>query len=237
MALMSDQADGRVVDLVNLEPGAVGVEFRVPAPNGSTAHPSREGGVHIVDADGRIHTYDAEGTLIAEVATAVHRWRLVRGTEVEMITLDPASGRLALADREGGVLIVDPRTGEPQLLPVSDAAANLGFARNGELLAITGADGTVRLWDVERNASAGVVWTGTGAVAGSPSWYDEATDTIWVSSSGKLLQIPLDPELWLERACVAAGRNFTQEEWDRYVPGDRPMWFSCLDLVGTGANL
>ena len=74
-----------------------------------------------------------------------------------------------------------------------------------------------------------MVWTGTGAVSGSPSWYDESTQTIWVNSSGKLLQFPLNPERWLEKACIAAGLDFTQDEWDRYVPGDELLWYSCLD--------
>jgi len=61
--------------------------------------------------------------------------------------------------------------------------ANLEFVRNGELLTITSSDGTVRLWDIERAASAGIVWTGTAAVSNSAPWHDEDPTSVWVASS------------------------------------------------------
>ena len=83
------------------------------------------------------------------------------------------------------------------------------------------------LWDVERNQSAGLVWDGSSTAGGSPSWYDEATETIWVSTSGKLLQIPLNPERWIEPACEIVGRDLTQDEWDRLVPGGGLVQSAC----------
>jgi hypothetical protein len=74
---------------------------------------------------------------------------------------------------------------------------------------------------VERRRS-GVTWSGTGTVGGSPSWYDAETASMWVASSGKLLNIPLDQARWIERACAVVGRDVTQEERNRFVPGDEP---------------
>ena len=92
----------------------------------------------------------------------------------------------------------------------------------------TNADGTVRLWDVERDASAGLVWDGTGARGGEPSWYDEDGDSVWMSTSGKIIEIPLETAVWVERACTAVGRDFTDDEWDRLVPGDdEPLRSAC----------
>jgi hypothetical protein len=109
-----------------------------------------------------------------------------------------------------------------------ELVGNLGFARNGELLVITHIDGTVRLWDLHRGETAGVLWKGAGATIGSPSWYDELSGSIWVASSGKLLQIPLNPERWIERACENISSNSTKDEWDRFVPGDELLWHSCV---------
>ncbi len=74
------------------------------------------------------------------------------------------------------------------------------FAREGQLLVITGTDGNVEVWDLVRAETAGLVWDGTGAALSSPSWYDESSDSIWVSTSGRLLEIPLAPERSMERA-------------------------------------
>ena len=219
--LSDDPAENRVLNLMNLERGATGVVFTVPAPDGADAHPTREGGAHLIEADGTVLTYDASGQLINEVETGVS----IAGVP----TLDPATGRLAISSGAfGGVVIVDFDTGEVEALPMDDFVVNHGFARNGELLAVTSPDGAVRLWDVGRLELAGVVWPGNGAVGGSPSWYDEETETIWVHSSAKLLQIPVNPDRWIEKACEAVGRGLTQDEWDRYVPGDELLWDACI---------
>lgn len=125
------------------------------------------------------------------------------------------------------VSIIDPTTRHTETLPTLEPINNIGIGRDGELLVLTGIDGTVRLWDLERNASAGVAWSGTGSTYGSTPWFDADTNSIWVASSGKILNIPLDPAQWIAQACEAVGRNLTQDEWDRYVPGDEQRQSAC----------
>ncbi len=48
-----------------------------------------------------------------------------------------------------------------------------------------------------------------------------------MSASGKLLEIPLTPELRIERACDVIGRDMTAAEWERLVPGDGPVKSAC----------
>lgn len=208
------------VQLVSLEEGSAGIEFGVPSPDAATAHPGLDGGLHVLDIDGTLRTYDASGTQTAEVDTGARN--------VRIITLDSVSGRLALADgSSGGIVLVHPSTGEVEELRTNDAVGNLGWARDGEMLVITSFDGTVRLWDVVRGESAGLMFEGSGAVVGSPSWYDESTDSVLVASSGKLLRLPIAAERWVERACDITNRDFTQNEWDRFVPGDEPLRAAC----------
>ena len=232
LSIFGDEEDEMgLATLVNLERDNAGVLFEVPVAGDSpVVHPTLEGGMHVLGESGALSTYDSDGRLVAEVNTPAERpyW----------ITMDPHSGKLAVAAQLGvtvefapvsrSVMIIEPKTGETEQVPGFDLIWNLGFARDGELLAITNVDGTVRLWDVERGASAGLVWDGSGAQRpGSPSWYDEATESIWVASSGKLLQILVDPERWIERACKIVGRDLTQDEWDRFVPGGGPVQSAC----------
>jgi DNA-binding SARP family transcriptional activator/DNA-binding beta-propeller fold protein YncE len=221
IAVLSERRDGAdVVDLVSVERGATRVVFRVAAPGGREVHPSVDGGLHVIEADGTLLTYDSTGALIGEIETGVE--------QVGFIAVDPASGKVALAAVPRELVIVDPGTGAVNPLPDVGTISTLGFGRDGELLALTGRDGTVRLWDVERGQYAGLVWNGSGQVStGSPSWYDEATESMWVASSGKYLQIPLNPERWVERACEIVSRDLTQEEWDRFVPGNEPLRSTC----------
>jgi hypothetical protein len=84
----------------------------------------------------------------------------------------------------------------------------------------------VNLWDVDKDAFVGTLWTGNGVGFGSP-WYDEATDSIWVAASDEIVQLPMNKDVWRERACQAAGRNLTQDEWDRLVPGGGLVRLAC----------
>ncbi|MFT7649043.1 MAG: hypothetical protein ACI8Y4_003799 [Candidatus Poriferisodalaceae bacterium] len=60
-----------------------------------------------------------------------------------------------------------------------------------------------------------------------PILYHAGVRTPWVSSSGKYLQIPLNPERWIERACEIISRDLTTDEWDRFVPGDELVRPAC----------
>ena len=123
-------------------------------------------------------------------------------------------------------MIVDPATGKVEDVPGVGRVTSVGFARNGELLVTVSDDGDVRLSDVDEQISV-LLWKGSGGASPSPPWYDDATDSLWVATSGRLLRFPLDPERWVERACFVVGRDFTQAEWDQLVPGDEPLRSAC----------
>jgi serine/threonine protein kinase/WD40 repeat protein/DNA-binding winged helix-turn-helix (wHTH) protein len=208
-----------VATLVNVARGELEATVVVDAPDVSTAHPTGDGGMYVFLADGTLRTYDSVGVLTNELSTGAE--------DVFLITFDPASGKLALANLFGSSWIVDLESGDVQLLAANDLVVNLGFARNGELLALTSPNGTIRLWDVARGASAGVIWDGSGAVVASPNWYDEETESLWATSSGKLLQIPLNPDRWIAAACDLLARDLTQAEWDQFVPGEQELQSAC----------
>ena len=141
------------------------------------------------------------------------------------MTIDPISGKLAIGGT--GVVIFDPARKQVETLPQAVSVSDLGFAGEGELLSIAGRDGTVRLWDVERGVSAGLAWRGAGSSTGFSPQNDPSADSMWVSASGKLLEIPLTPELWITRACEVVGRDLTEAEWERFIPGGVPVQSAC----------
>jgi hypothetical protein len=107
---------------------------------------------------------------------------------------------------------------------------NLAFARNGAVLVIQTKEGAVRLRDIDAGVTSGVIWSGDGAPVNEP-WYDENTDSVWVASRDRIVQLALGREAWRERACQKAGRDLSIEEWDRLVPGDGPPVQACSDSV------
>ncbi|MDH3247398.1 MAG: protein kinase [Acidimicrobiia bacterium] len=219
-SIITEDSDGDVfVEVIDLKPDAVRLVQSIPADETiEVVHPTLDGGVHFAPVTGPLSTYDATGMLVSEIEVGHEMYNIVNLSE---------KGVLAVAAEGRRLLLIDTTTGEIELVPTLDGVANLGFGRDGELLAVTGFDGTVRLWGVERRDWAGLIWDGEGAVRGSPSWYDPETESMWLFATGKLLQAPLNPERWIEKACEVVGRGFTQDEWDRYVPGDEPLTSAC----------
>ena len=57
---------------------------------------------------------------------------------------------------------------------------------------------------------------------------DDGTITLW----------NMEPQMWIERACLEVGRNFTQSEWQQYFPGEAyratcPEWPSDIEAAPT----
>jgi len=56
----------------------------------------------------------------------------------------------------------------------------------------------------------------------------------YVAMTGGLLQIwRFDVDHYHEIACQAAGRNMTQQEWERYGPPDEPYHATCPQWPAT----
>jgi len=189
-----------------------------PPFTASAVAPAREGGVHVVTLGGTFRTYARSGGWIREFDTGV--------ANPVVAVADPISEMVALGGADGAV-VVDPRTESVQPVTEVGAVVSVGFARDGTRLVAVESDGTVRLWDTQRAELVGTLWTGNGTAPSSPPWYDESTDTVWVATSGKILQFSLDPDRWVERACELVSRELTPDEWDRLVPGDTPQRSAC----------
>lgn len=206
--------------LLRVHPGGVAELLAVPLENSVAVHPSPEGGIHVMEHLGELRTYDEAGELVSAIDTGA--------VATPVITVDPTNGVVAIASigNRSGVVLADPETGAVERLE-PEAISTVGFAPGARRLAIVDIEGTVRLWDLDDSRSAGIAWEGTSAPDSSPPWYDEDSDAIWVATSGRLIEIPLDPDRWVERACEVVGRDLTPQEWDRYVPGEELPQSAC----------
>jgi len=211
------------VHLLDVGGGEIRELFTVETGGIEAGTPTSQGGLILVGSDGLLRSYGREGELIDEldlgstagVLGAVHDG----GNRVALV-------RQNSAVRGGEVTIVDLEDGTVRTLPSFGEVRSVAWARSGRTLVIHGVDGSVNLWDVESDTFAGNLWNGNGSGFGSP-WYDEATDSIWVASSDEIVQLPMNQNTWSQRACEAAGRLLTQDEWDRLVPGGGEVQSAC----------
>lgn len=222
-AAVLGEAGSRRASLTSLEPEAATLLFEADVATAVLAQPRDDGGMYVLDASGTLFTFisdgDGNGVLTNEVVTGVEG--------ATILAVDATNGQVAVAASAGGLVVVDPVMGRTIELPDAGFVGGIGFAESGSLLVVTSLDGTVQLFDAESAAMIGTLWPGSGAVVGSPAWYDESTRSMWVGSSERLLRIPLTPERWLERACEVLTRDLSSAEWDDLVPGDLPQRSTC----------
>jgi WD40 repeat protein len=187
--------------------------------------PLDDGRLMLLDVDGVAHIYGNDGELLEEhdVGFDPTIGFLASGFD--------GQGRIALAREStvGGssqVDVIDPVSGDRYAFLTLGQVRGLGFADDGRLLLIQGADGSIRLHDLPSGATSPLVWDGAEAPFGK-AWHDEATDTVWMATTDRLVQLPLDRDGWREQACRRVGRDLSAEEWERFVPGDGPKVSAC----------
>jgi hypothetical protein len=104
------------------------------------------------------------------------------------------------------------------------------FAPDGQTLASTGMDGTVRLWDVvSRQPIGGALRSHPLSAALRVAFSPDMSFLVSVSTdSGSSLNLRrLNLDELLAQACDIAGRNLIQAEWHLFMPEGMPYRKTC----------
>jgi serine/threonine protein kinase/DNA-binding winged helix-turn-helix (wHTH) protein len=199
----------------------------------------------LTDAAGAIGAFPevpvatADGTMLvvptSEQYVAVYRiadWALVE-------LLDPSEGFRQIAFAPGGAIaytesdrglevrdahelttvLAGPVPGDGPILGI-----NLQLTRDGRYLKTSSADGA-QLWDAATLTRIGRPFPHTGSDHWSPVLATDAARLATVIDNTTVVwNIELDE--WPELACLAAGRNLTEAEWDAFGPGG-PYRVTC----------
>lgn len=229
--------DGRVV-IWDAATGAIsGPPLRASAGDGGAElYPGAVNNVTF-SADGRWLAASVGATGHGEVVV----WSLPLRTLEHRLTADtrraftaafaPDSKTLASGGGDGKIRFWDVETGEPlsSLLEGHGAPVqNSAFSPDGQMLATVANDGNTILWDVRARKRLGSPLPGpVGNTLMSVTFVPGGRHLFAAYGvDGQVLQWDVDPTSWRERACAIAGRNLTQDEWERFLP-DRPYRRTC----------
>ena len=134
------------------------------------------------------------------------------------------NGTLATGTQGGIVQLWNPITGEQLAGPLPVAAGpvtSIAFDPSGQWFTTTGGqDGTVKLWSastLQQGATLNTEPDASTTAAFEPS----GAALIVVDDHGNGFTWPTSIAAWEQRACTVAGRNFTRQEWSRFVTGHR----------------
>jgi WD40 repeat protein len=146
----------------------------------------------------------------------------------------PDGSRIAVGGAEGYVSIVDTATGRLVYRPAklfSSFVGDVEWLPDGGTVVASGDDDVAAMYDVDRDiVRVGSMPATDTLVNGYAYLMPGPTDEVLVlDGQHPGHRYPLDPSLWLARACQIAGRDLTPAEWHRYVPS-RPYSPTCSDL-------
>jgi WD40 repeat protein/DNA-binding SARP family transcriptional activator len=167
-------------------------------------------------------------------------WDLHQHREVARLQ-QPARGSAMLArfSRDGRYLAVGNGTGRPTLWRVRDwslawqaesghngSDIAVSFSPDGSVLASSGSDSKIFLYDVD---SGNLLGEALGPNRDSwlyAEFLSDHTEIVGYFDDGSMSRWDVDPQSQIRTACQIAGRELSQAEWDRLVPG-RPYQPIC----------
>lgn len=139
-------------------------------------------------------------------------------------------GLLATGTWAGIVQLWNPADGHEVGRPTLVAAApvaSISFDPTGDMFATTGgSDGLAKLWRTSTLQQFGATFPGDRGMWGSARFADAGSHLVVTYEDGAGEIWPTSLETWKRHACAVAGRNFTREEWRRFV-GRRAYAETC----------
>jgi WD40 repeat protein len=182
---------------------------------------------------GNAVAFSADGTMLA-VAADDGRVLIVDPSSARVIrTIHPSPEPTALAFSHGGTLATgswagivtqwDPNSGHEIGHPILAATAPISaivFDPTGQTFATAGgSSGLAKLWTTATLQQLGADLPGGQGLWGNLAFTPDGRYLLVVFGDGTAYRWPATVSAWEHHACTVAGRNFTREEWSRYVVG------------------
>jgi WD40 repeat protein len=128
---------------------------------------------------------------------------------------------LATGTYSGIVNLWNPKTGQRighRMLVAPFPVASIAFSPDGTTFATTGSAG-VSIWETTTQQQLGSNLPGGAGLWGTVAYTPDGRYLLSAFTDGTAFEWPVTLKAWEQQACTVAHRNFTGEEWRRFVSG------------------
>jgi len=200
--------DGRLVGGKPMNLHTYGNAVALSRDGSTVAVATEEGRVLVVDA----HTGQTDRTIRPQTGPI----------SVTTVAFSP-DGTLASGSWAGIVNLWDPKTGKglghPTLVAQAPVSA-IAFAHDGKMFATSGgSSGHTKVWVTSTLQQLGDDFPGGEGSWGNIAYTPNGRYLFSAYADGSAYRWPVTVGAWADQACRVAGRNFTREEWRRFVAG------------------
>jgi len=132
------------------------------------------------------------------------------------------SGRLIALSNPAGAQVWSTADWTPVTRVLSGHGGPVSWdtiSRDDRTLATSGADGTVRLWDIDSEQAIGAPLPGVPGLPAIGLLTPDGNAVIAGYETGQAYRWDIRPESLIRQACGIAGRPLTRAEWDEFLPG------------------
>ncbi|MBK9740358.1 MAG: winged helix-turn-helix domain-containing protein [Actinobacteria bacterium] len=128
------------------------------------------------------------------------------------------SGRLHFLDAATGATVGPKLADSPRELAVADSASSVSLSTSpdGRLMSVVSAPRPVEIWDLATGEQRGRIVAPVDTVSAR---FASDSELVTTTARGAVAIYDLSVGDWIDRACRAAGRDLTAEEWAEFLPG------------------
>jgi len=210
--------DGRRIVVAERSGAVFQVDAETLGPVGDRVVLDREVEDVFTAPDGRsalvLLTGEAYASIDLVAGSVIHRADL--GVDPKWLDVSPDGTHLAVGATTGEVGVIDLGSGEWVRPPVEGHGGwvqRVAYAPDGITIASSGNDGQVTLWDGRTGEELPTLVPGDSNVWTAVEFQPDGHTLLIAGRDGAVATFDTRLDSWIDRACAAAGRNLTDDEW------------------------
>jgi len=151
---------------------------------------------------------------------------------VNALALNNSGSRLAIGDKSGNIIIIDPLSSRKiaQVKGHTARIQDIAYSPDNSGIATSSYDGTIRIWNAAKLSDPPIVITEHESWALAIAFSPDGRTLVTSSEKGGIYYWASRNSYFAEQVCNYVSRNFTEQEWDIYVGMDMESEPTCPNI-------